>query len=430
MKNIKFGHSSDTEALTVGTKNVPTVAKVIRLVPSPTTPTPQGNLITDKMVKKLSPADTGRIIYDDQIPGFGVRITPAGAISFVLNYCIHGRERRYTIGRYPEISALVARGEALQLRAGIRNGHDPLAERARARSVLTVADFAEEYLHRHAEPNKSAYGLRDDKRYLKKYVKPRLGSFALDAVRRSDIESLRRDLAETPVQFNRALALLHTLFEKAKEWEHLGSECANPAHGVKRYREEPRRRWAQESELAELLKILDKEEDQEQANAVRLILLTGSRKGETLSATWDQFDLERGTWTKPSHATKQRRTETVPLSASAVELLRKMKGPQASGWLFPGKDGNHRKDVRKFWTKVRQAGKFEDLNPHDLRHTFASHLVSGGAPLALVGGLLGHTQARTTQRYAHLADQPLRNLANQFGKVYQKSQKRRRGKTS
>jgi integrase len=210
------------------------------------------------------------------------------------------------------------------------------------------------------------------------------------------IESLRRELAETPVQFNRVLALLHTLFEKAKEWEYLRSESANPAHGVKRYREEPRKRWARECELAELLEILDKEQDHEQANAVRLLLLTGSRKGEVLSATWDQFDLERGTWTKPSHATKQRRTETVPLSESSVEPLRKMKGSQASGWLFPSpsKDGNHRQDLRKFWTKVRKAGKFEDLNPHDLRHTFASYLVSGGAPLALVGGLLGHTQAR------------------------------------
>jgi integrase len=319
---------------------------------------------------------------------------------------------------------LAAREEAVQLRAGIRKGHDPLAERERARSVLTVADFAEVYLKRHAEPNKSAYGLRDDRRYVTTYVKPRLGKLALDAVRRSDIESLRHELVDTPVQFNRALAMLHTLFEKAKEWEYLASESANPAHGVKRYLEEPRRRWAQEGELAELLKILDRDPDQEQANAVRLILLTGSRKGETLSATWDQFDLERGTWTKPSHATKQRRTETVPLSASAIELLRRMKGPQASGWLFPGKDGSHRNDVRKFWTKVRKAGKFEDLNPHDLRHTFASHLVSGGAPLALVGGLLGHTQARTTQRYAHLADRPLRNLANQFGKVYESSQKR------
>jgi integrase len=374
------------------------------------------------MVRKLSPADAGRIIYDSQVKGFGVRVTPAGAISFVLNYCIRGRERRYTIGRYPEMSALAAREEALQLRAGIHKGVDPLAEQARARSVLTLTDFSQVYLSRHAERNKRPYSLRDDKRYLKAIIGPRLGRLALDAVRRSDIESLRNALEDTPVQANRVLALLHTIFEKAKEWEYVGGNFANPAHGFERFPEEPRKRWAQEAELSELLKVLDQQKDQEQANALRLMVLTGSRKGEVLSATWDQFDLERGTWTKPSHATKQKRTEIVPLSEGAVELLRSMKGPQASGWLFPGKDGDRRKDVRKFWTKVREAGKFEDLNPHDLRHTFASHLVSGGAPLPLVGGLLGHTQPRTTQRYVHLADQPLRNLANQFGKVYQKSQ--------
>jgi integrase len=374
------------------------------------------------MVRKLTPADAGRIIYDGEVKGFGVRITPAGVKSFVLNYCIHGRERRLTIGRYPEISALVARQEALDLRAGIRNGIDPLTERARARSVLTLGDFSNEYLRRHAEPNKRPYSIRDDKRYLKAIIKPQLGKLALNAVQRSDIETLRRNLAETPVQANRVLALLHTMFEKAKEWEYLGGDVANPAHGVKRFPEEPRRRWAQEAELAELLKAIDRRGGP-QANALRLMLLTGSRKGEVLSATWDQFDLERGTWTKPSHATKQKRTETVPLSEEALDLLRSMKGSQASGWLFPGKNGNHCKDVRKFWAEVTKAAEIEDLNPHDLRHTFASHLVSDGASLALVGGLLGHTQARTTQRYSHLADQPLRKLANKFGKVYQKSKK-------
>jgi site-specific recombinase XerD len=100
--------------------------------------------------------------------------------------------------------------------------------------------------------------------------------------------------------------------------------------------------------------------------------------------------------------------------------------PAPAGWLFPGENGEHRQDVRRFWRTVTKAASITDLNPHDLRHTFASHLVSGGAPLALVGGLLGHTQAHTTQRYAHIANEPLRDLANQFGKVYQKSRRRRR----
>lgn len=383
-----------------------------------------GRTITDKMVKALKPGAAGYIVYDTQIRGFGVRVTPGGAVSFVLNYRVHGRERRFTIGRYPEISALVARQEALQLRAGVREGRDPLAERARARSVPTLDEFSEEYLRRHAEPEKRPISVRDDKRMLKAYILPRLGKLAVDAITRADIEGLRQELASTPVQANRVLALLHTMFELSVRWEYVGNGFSNPAHGIKRYHEEPRKRWVQEGELAGLLQALDQQEDQETANALRLILLTGSRKGEVLQATWDQFDLERGIWTKPSHATKQKRTEEVPLNETALDLLASMKASGASGYLFPGKDGDHRKDLKSVWNKVAPAAALDGVNIHDLRHTFASHLISQGAPLALVGGLLGHTQARTTQRYAHLANQALRNVTNQFGAIYRKTNAR------
>lgn len=218
-----------------------------------------GSTITDKMVKGLKPAGATHIIYDTQVRGFGVRITSAGAVSFVLNYRVHGRERRFTIGRYPEISALVARQEALQLRAGIREGRDPLAERARARSVPTLDEFSEEYLRRHAEPEKRPISVRDDRRMLKAYILPRFGKLAVDAITRSDIEALvRHDLASTPVQANRVLALLHTMFHLCARWEYVGKDFSNPAHGIKRYHEEPRRRWVQEGELAEVLRLRTK----------------------------------------------------------------------------------------------------------------------------------------------------------------------------
>jgi integrase len=382
-----------------------------------------GSPITEKLVKKLQPPARGnRTTYDTQIRGFGARITAAGVVAFVLNYRVHGRERRYTIGRSPEVTAQMAREEALRLREAVRQGHDPLAEREGLRGVPTMIDLAEEYLRRHAEPYKRPLSVRDDKRFLSAIIVPRLGRLQVGALTRLDVENLHREFAGTPVQANRVLALLSKMFSLAVKW---GWARDNPAHGVTRYQEQPRERWLQQEELTRLGEALDKQSDQNQADALRLIQLTGARKGEVLSATWEQFDLERGVWTKPAHSTKQSRIHHVPLNAPAVDLLRRMRKCATGDYLFPGRTGAHLMDLKKLWRRVTQAAGLEGVHIHDLRHTFASHLVSGGVPLASVGALLGHTQARTTQRYAHLADAALRGATNQFGSIYEKAKKRR-----
>ena len=101
-----------------------------------------GQRITERIVKSLTIPKTGnRIIYDNEIPGFGVRMTAAGVVSFVLNYHARGRERRYTIGRHPELSVAAAHDEAIGLRELIRSGGDPLEEKHKERAAPTVADL-------------------------------------------------------------------------------------------------------------------------------------------------------------------------------------------------------------------------------------------------------------------------------------------------
>jgi len=379
------------------------------------------NLITEKLVKRLQPPGRGnRIIYDEQIRGFGARITKAGRVAFVLNYRVHGRERRITLGRWPEMSAVMARQEALQLREGIRQERDPLAERERGRGIPAVSDLAEKYLRTHAELFKRPLSLREDRRLLTALILPRLARFQVSGVTRADVEKLHRELAGTPVQANRTIALVSKMFSLAIQW---GWVRDNPARGVAKYQEQPRERWLQTQELARLQNVLEKERDQNQANAVRLIELTGARKGEVLSARWDQFDLERGVWTMPAHSTKQKRIHHVPLSPPALGLLRGMREWASGDFLFPGEKDGHLGDVKKFWKKVTHAAGLEGVHVHDLRHTFASHLVSGGIPLAVVGGLLGHLQARTTERYSHLADGALREATDRFGRIYDKAKK-------
>ena len=158
--------------------------------------------------------------------------------------------------------------------------------------------------------------------------------------------------------------------------------------------------------------------NQRAANAVRFQLLTGARIGEVLAARWSDIDLERGVWIKPSHHTKQKRTEHLPLSAPALALLAEMQERAGAGerYLFPGNAPEKPlRGIKKFWRDVTQQAALEDYRLHDNRHTHASHLVSSGLSLEIVGRLLGHTNPLTTKRYAHLADDPLRAAAERFG---------------
>ncbi len=142
-------------------------------------------------------------------------------------------------------------------------------------------------------------------------------------------------------------------------------------------------------------------------------MLTGSRIGEVLNAQWTDFNMDRRVWIKQSHHTKQKITEHLPLSSAASNLIEEMKKAKTeSQYLFPGRDLNKPiSDLKVFWRSAMDASGIDGYRIHDNRHTYASQLVSGGMSLAIVGRLLGHTNPSTTQRYAHLADDPLRDAA-------------------
>ena len=384
-------------------------------------------------VKKLTPPEHGnRVVWDNEIPGFGVRITSAGVKSFVLSYRIHGRKRRYTIGRYPELTTTAARDEAIELRQKIRKGQDPFEEKHRSDVEPTVYELAKQYLERHALPHKRTNGCHNDQRMIDGIIQPQLGSFRVKAVGKRDIEALHNSLRATPYRANRVRSLLSKMFALAMEW---GWRLDNPVKGVPKFQEDRRERWLSVNELRNLNKALDSYADQSAANALRLLILTGAREGEVLKADWEQIDLKRGVWTKPSHHTKQKKIEHIPLSKSAVTLLRKMK-PQTSGPLFPGSTGfAPRVTLRRPWVQVCKAAGLSHavqmkgkrrlitrykpgVRIHDLRHTYASHLVSNGTSLQIVGKLLGHTNPQTTNRYAHVADEALRDATNRFGQIF------------
>ena len=190
-----------------------------------------------------------------------------------------------------------------------------------------------------------------------------------------------------------------------------------------------RERFYRTAELERIADALAKYPGIHTANMLRLVMLTGCRPGEAMKATWDQFDLKSGVWIKPSAHTKQRRRHRVPLAPAAIELLQKARGEvgEDCSYVFPGRKPRGAKDreplqqYRDCWRfVVREAnlGPDDDGNParpYDLRHSFATAGIGQGLPLYIVGKLLGHTQARTTQRYAHVDDDPLRQAVNRIG---------------
>ncbi|MGN8157099.1 tyrosine-type recombinase/integrase [Salinisphaera sp. SWV1] len=415
-----------------------------------------GTKITDRMVKSLAlPAASYHITYDIDITGFGVRVTKAGTKSFVLAYASGGRERRYTIGKYPAWSVAAAREEASRLRLQVDTGGDPMGDRQAKRQERTVAELCKRYLEDYAVQKNRPATIARNTDYIDRFIKPHLGTLKVAAATYSDIDALHRRVTKEngPYIANRLAALCSKLFNLSIRW---GWRTDNPAKGIERNQEAKRERYLSGPELRRLSKALAEypwkekvrlgrdealrrgqrwawqdrktplREREQSCNAIRLLMLTGARKSELLSATWDQFDLTNGVWTKPGANTKQKTMHRVPLSAPARQLLASMSAD--SKYVFPGRAGGHQQDIKSTWESMRELAEIPDVRIHDLRHTYAAQLASAGLSLPIIGALLGHTQAQTTARYSHLMDDPLRAATERVGRFLEEANADERGR--
>jgi integrase len=366
--------------------------------------------LTDAVIRALPPPAKGeRIFYDEAVKGFGCRVTAAGARSFILNYRTRlGRERRFTIGRFGDWKTGAARVEAAELKRRISGGGDPLGVIKAARAAPTVTDLCDRFIAEYL-PRKRASTQKTYSQQIASEIKPALGRMRVAEVTFADIDTLHRAISKRgrPYRANRVLALLSRLFSMAIRW-HMRAD--NRCRGVERNLEHQRRRYLSSDELMGLTKALDEYSDQQSADIIRLLLLTGARRGEALQARWQDIDLTTGTWRKPGSTTKQKTEHVVPLSAAATQLLAGLRQRAAKGaeWVFPSADGSHRRDVKDAWTGICRTANIRGARVHDLRHTYASVLASAGLSLPVIGALLGHATPVTTARYSHLFDDPLR----------------------
>ena len=389
--------------------------------------------LTDRLVKGLPTPVTGkRIHYDGVVKGFGCRVYASGVRTFILRYRTRTRlERLFTIGSFPDWPTEMARREAAELKRTVDRGGDPVADVQAARAGPTVSDlcdrFIREYLPRRRPTTRRTYELQ-----IQNEIRPVLGRYKVADINFAQVDALHRKITArgVPYKANRVLALLSRMLNLSIRWQWRSD---NPCRSIEKNQEQKRRRYLSPDELARLGAALDAHPDQQSADIIRLLLLTGARRGEVLAARWADFDDGFRSWHKPASTTKQKLEHSIPLSEPARALLTKIRGALHAGqeplianeeWVFPGLAGSHRRAVRRAWMSLCRVAEIDAARVHDLRHTYASVLVSRGFSLPVIGALLGNTLPSTTARYAHLADDPLRAATEQVGEVISNGSRR------
>lgn len=402
--------------------------------------------IARDVVESLQPGST---IWDTEVRGFGVRRQRRDAV-YILKYRDGGgRQRLVTIGRHGQgdWSPDRARREAERLKGLVRDGKDPATERDQAKAAPTLAEFAARYMSEYAEPQKKPRTLIEDKRLLKLRILPELGSVKLREIARADVARFQAGMRATPVAANRALALLSAILGWA---ERVGErpDASNPCKHVDRYPEKARERLLTAPELARLgdaldaaaegwtdaskaawrdacmlqaeamgiagprraawtenrMPVRDTAEDWRAIAAFRLLAFTGARLSEILTLRWEWIDTASGIARLPDSKTGAKNLYLPPGALAVLEALPRLAG---NPHVLPGdRPGAHFIGVQKPWQRVRALAALPDLHIHDLRHAFASTAVAAGDSLFIVGKLLGHRQASTTERYSHLAPDP------------------------
>jgi len=366
--------------------------------------------------KELGSGWSRCVYWDDDLSGFGLRVFPSGKKTFVLIYRAKGRKRQTTIGPYGPLTVQEARKRAHRIVVEVADGADPVEEKRSYHRAPTVEELAARYLEEHARPKKRPSSVKTDEGMLRSHILPRLGKKKVQDVDRTDVSALHHAMVETKTQANRVLALLSKMFNLAERWGYR-PDGSNPTRHVDRYKEYAKERFLSPAELSRLGEALRKAELEKSEHpsailAIRLLALTGARRSEILCLRWDEISFERAEIDIDSKTGRKR----VPLPAPALRLLADADRMEGNPYVcFGAHKGKRLVGVQRPWERIRAAAGLEGVRIHDLRHSHAAMGAGLGLGLPIIGKLLGHTQAVTTQRYAHLADQPLRLAAEKVG---------------
>ena len=366
-------------------------------------------ILTEARVKALRPRRIASDIRDGKLRGFGVRALHSGKKRFFV-HCQHRGERVWKIiGDAGTITVTEARSRTAEMLAAIRRGEDALS---RPDETLFEA-VAEAVFERYARVWK-ARTLYVNRGYLRNQLLPRFAGCAIADIDPQEVRKWFASLRATPVAADRSLPVLSVIMKEAEAMG-LRPEGSNPCRGIRRYRRKGRERFLSDDEIRRVSARLSAHEpaQPQQVAAIRLLLLTGCRKGELLTLRWAEY--REGHLFLRDSKTGPR---TVWLSQPARRIL-DMLG-RTSPWVFPAPRTNRPRGARwldLFWRRVRTEAELYDVCLHDLRHTHASLALRQGETVLAIGRLLGHRNPETTLKYTHLADAMVREAAETVGAV-------------
>ena len=351
--------------------------------------------------------------YDMSITGFILEVRSTGGKTYSLRYRDgYGKQRQHKIGDAKSISFEKARVAAEKLRSEVVLSGSPGRDKKALRQVPTLAEFIKDrylpHIHLHRRNFQSTIS------FLNIHILPRFGALHLDQITSAMISEAHEAMLKK--KYARAMAnklpiLFKIMFNLAKKQQVQGV-LSNPADEATLFHaNNAKERYLSSEETVRLHEALEKSENTQLKHIVALMLMFGCRKRELLDAKWEHFDMERANWRIPM--SKSGKPRSIPLSAKAMEQLLALPRWEGCPYVVPNPStlkpyGN----LFCAWDTARKRAGLPDVRMHDLRHSFASNLVNAGRSIYVVSNLLGHSQVKTTQRYAHLSDATLHEAMN------------------
>lgn len=398
--------------------------------------------LTKRNVDAIAPWNRAVIAYDHELKGFGVRVSPSGHLSWFVEYRPGAGGRRVAKKRMyfgsREFTPEQARQAAKEMLAAVALGGDPAAKRREERAAETFREFAERYLREEAATKLKSGTVANYRIAIRKHAAPEIGSVKVNRITTAQIARLHHNIGETrPMTANRVLECISSIFRYATTCN-IVPVGHNPTRGIRAFREQRRERFLNAEELGRLGEAIREAEtvgipftastdnpkskhtpksgsikiDIHTAAAFRLLILTGARLREILNLRWEYVDYQRGLLLLPDSKTGRK---AVVLNGPALGILRALD--QRGEWVIKsGVEDKPRADLNRPWRTISARAMLPGVRIHDLRHTHASVGAGAGLGLPIIGKLLGHTQASTTMRYAHLDSDPLKRASERIAR--------------
>ena len=371
--------------------------------------------LTKRTVDALEADGKDVLFWDRELAGLGVRVHTTGRKTWVVQSRGPGGPKRVTLGRHGELTVDEARKQAALLIDRIKRGEEPIPPPHEAES--TVSGLADRFMRTHVERHLKPASVAAYRTVLDKYILPAMGGMGLDEVGGAEVTALHHRLRDTPARANAAVHLLSRMYTLAEAWE-LVPPGRNPCLSVRRYRTRKRERFLTPEEYRRLGRALRQAEAEDGTwpaaiAAIRLLVLTGCRRGEILSLRWDDVDRTAGDLRLRDAKAGPR---MVPLTKPVLRILDAIPRLPENAWVIAGqRPGKRLTGLHHYWRPVRERAGLSDVRLHDLRHSYASRALALGESLYTIGKLLGHTSVATSARYAHLMRDAEREAAVRVG---------------